>query len=173
MDFGSLKLYIGGALVEAAHGGKKTILCPANEKPIAEVAWADEADALKALKAAQLGFEYWSALSLSERTDWMSKLRSAILENKTRLRLAIIHEMGKTYEGSYEDIEAITNALAFYPKAMADIKDEPIPDPENTHKHLMVHQAAGVAVAYLAWNFPLLNVGFKIGPALALSLIHI
>jgi succinate-semialdehyde dehydrogenase/glutarate-semialdehyde dehydrogenase len=167
MDFGSLKLYIGGALVEAAHGGKKTILCPANEKPIAEVAWADQADALKALKAAQLGFEYWSALSLSERTDWMSKLRSAILENKTRLRLAIIHEMGKTYEGSYEDIEAITNALAFYPKAMADIKDEPIPDPENTHKHLMVHQAAGVAVAYLAWNFPLLNVGFKIGPALA------
>lgn len=167
MDFGSLKLYIGGALVEAAHGGKKTILCPANEKPIAEVAWADEADALKALKAAQLGFEYWSALSLSERTDWMSKLRTAILENKTRLRLAIIHEMGKTYEGSYEDIEAITNALAFYPKAMADIKDEPIPDPENTHKHRIVHQAAGVAVAYLAWNFPLLNVGFKIGPALA------
>ena len=26
---------------------------------------------------------------------------------------------------------------------------------------------AGVAVAYLAWNFPLLNVGFKLGPALA------
>ena len=167
MNFGSLKLYIGGELVEATHGGKKTILCPADEKPIAEVAWADEADALKALKAAQLGFKYWSALSLSERTEWMSKLRNAILENETRLRQAIIHEMGKTYEGSYEDIEAITNALAFYPKAMADVKDESIPDPENTHSHVMVHQAAGVAVAYLAWNFPLLNVGFKIGPALA------
>jgi len=167
MNFGSLKLYIGGALVEATYGGKKIIHCPADEKPIAEVAWADEADALKALEAAQSGFEYWSALSLSERTEWMSKLRSAILENETRLRQAIIHEMGKTYEGSYEDIEAITNALSFYPKAMANIKDEPIPDPESTHKHVMIHQAAGVAVAYLAWNFPLLNVGFKIGPALA------
>ena len=31
----------------------------------------------------------------------------------------------------------------------------------------MIHQPAGVAVAYLAWNFPLLNVGFKLGPALA------
>ena len=29
---------------------------------------------------------------------------------------------------------------------MANIKDEVIPDPENTHKHVMVHQAAGVAV---------------------------
>jgi len=57
--------------------------------------------------------------------------------------------------------------LEFYPKAMSEIKDEPINDLENTHRHMMVHQAAGVAVAYLAWNFPLLNVGFKIGPALA------
>ena len=31
----------------------------------------------------------------------------------------------------------------------------------------MIQQPAGVAVAYLAWNFPLLNVGFKLGPALA------
>ena len=167
MNFGFLKLYIGGAQVEAINGGKKTILCPANEEPIAEVAWADEADTQKALEAAQLGFKYWSALSLSERTEWMYKLRHAILEKEILLRKAIIHEMGKTYAGSYEDIEAITNALEFYPKAMADIKDEVIPDQENTHRHVIVHQAAGVAVAYLAWNFPLLNVGFKIGPALA------
>ena len=31
----------------------------------------------------------------------------------------------------------------------------------------MVYSPIGVAVAYLAWNFPLLNVAFKIGPALA------
>jgi succinate-semialdehyde dehydrogenase/glutarate-semialdehyde dehydrogenase len=167
MNFGYLKLYIGGKMVEADKGDKQIILCPANEEPVAEVAWANEVDAQKALEAAQIGFKYWSALSLSERTEWMSKLRTAILEKESLLRQAIIHEMGKTYAGSYEDIEAITNALEFYPKAMADIKDEAIPDQENTHRHLMVHQAAGVAVAYLAWNFPLLNVGFKIGPALA------
>ncbi|MEK9603378.1 MAG: NAD-dependent succinate-semialdehyde dehydrogenase [Flavobacteriaceae bacterium] len=167
MNFGSLKMYIGGALVAANQGKKQTILCPATEEPIAEVAWADETDALKALDAAQTGFKYWSALSLSERTQWMSKLRTAILEKEMLLRQAIIHEMGKTYSGAYEDIEAITNALEFYPKAMAAVKDEEIPDQENTHNHFMVHQAAGVAVAYLAWNFPLLNVGFKIGPALA------
>ena len=121
MYFGSLKLYIGGQLIEANKGGKQTILCPANEKPIAEVAWADETDAQKALEAALEGFKYWSGLSLSKRTEWMSKLRTAILEKEALLRQAIIHEMGKTYAGSYEDIEAITNALEFYPKAMADI----------------------------------------------------
>ena len=80
MNFGSLKLYIGGELVEATNGGKQIILCPANEESRAEVAWADEADAKKALEAAQKGFKYWSLFSLSKRTEWMSKLRMAILE---------------------------------------------------------------------------------------------
>lgn len=50
---------------------------------------------------------------------------------------------------------------------MQNLKEEIIPDYDNTHTHKMISKPAGVAVAYLAWNFPLLNVGYKIGPALA------
>ncbi len=50
---------------------------------------------------------------------------------------------------------------------MKNMHDEIIPDSENTHHHQIVNLPVGVAVAYLAWNFPLLNVGYKIGPALA------
>jgi succinate-semialdehyde dehydrogenase/glutarate-semialdehyde dehydrogenase len=97
----------------------------------------------------------------------MSKLRVAILDKEAELRSAIIHEMGKTYAGSYEDIEALVNSLDWYPNAMKNLREEQIPDYENTHTHKMIQQPAGVAIAYLAWNFPLLNVGFKLGPALA------
>ena len=97
----------------------------------------------------------------------MDKLRTAVLNKEKELRSAIIHEMGKTYAGSLEDIEALTNALEWYPNAMKNYKEEQITDYENTHTHKMIQQPAGVVVAYLAWNFPLLNVGFKIGPALA------
>ena len=167
MNFGYLKLYIGGKLVDAISGKKKAIVCPANEEVVADIAWAGEADALFALEEAQKGFEYWSTLSLSERTSWMLKLRQAVLDKEDLLRKGIIYEMGKTYAGSAEDIEALANGLEWYPSAMKHLRDEQIPDYENTHTHKMVHQPAGVAVAYLAWNFPLLNVGFKIGPALA------
>ena len=95
------------------------------------------------------------------------KLRKAILEKENNLRLAIISEMGKTYEGSYEDIEALSNALDWYPRAMKSYCDEHITDKEGTHNHKMIHKPAGVVVAYLAWNFPLLNLAFKLGPALA------
>ncbi|MEP3210659.1 MAG: NAD-dependent succinate-semialdehyde dehydrogenase [Maribacter sp.] len=167
MDFGYLKLYIDGKLVDAHDGKRHSVICPANEEKTAEIAWAGVKDAELALAAAQKGFAYWSKLSLAERTEWMRKLRTAVLEREHDLRSAMVYEMGKTYAGAWEDIEAVINALEWYPAAMKNMRDEQIPDYENTHTHKMVHQPAGVAVAYLAWNFPLLNVGFKMGPALA------
>ena len=166
-QFGYKKLYIDGQLVDASEGEKQQVVCPANGEVIAEIAKAGEEDAHKALASAQKGFKYWSKLSLTERTEWMQKLRTAVLEREEELRAAIVHEMGKTYEGSWEDIEAVINALDWYPNAMKNLREEQIPDYENTHTHKMIQKPAGVAVAYLAWNFPLLNLGFKIGPALA------
>ena len=154
-------------MVDAASGKREPVICPANEEKIADIAWAGEEDAVLALKAAQGGFQIWSSFSLAERTRWMLKLRQAILEKEEMLRKAIVYEMGKTYDGSQEDIEALVNGLEWYPAAMKHLREEQIPDYEGTHRHKMIHQPAGVAVAYLAWNFPLLNAGFKIGPALA------
>lgn len=166
-NFGYKKLYIDGQLVDAENGSKEDIICPATGEVIATVAKAKKADAEKALLSAQKGFKYWSKLSLEERTDWMLKLRSAILEKEHELKTAMVHEMGKTYAGSQEDIDRLTEALEWYPNAMKNMKEEQIPDYDNTHTHKMISKPAGVAVAYLAWNFPLLNVGYKIGPALA------
>lgn len=166
-NFGYKKLYINGELVDAASGKKADVICPATGEVIAQVAEAGKEDALKALESAQVGFKYWSKLSLADRTAWMQKLRTAILEKEHELKTAMVHEMGKTYGGAAEDIEAVVNALDWYPNAMKNLREEQIPDYENTHTHKMISKPAGVAVAYLAWNFPLLNVGFKLGPALA------
>ncbi len=166
-NFGYKKLYIDGELIDSENGEREDVVCPATGEVIAQIAKAGKADAEKALLSAQKGFNYWKRLSLAERTKWMLKLRDAILENEHDLRTAMVHEMGKTYAGSQEDIDRLTEALEWYPNAMQNLREEQIPDHDNTHTHKMISQPAGVAVAYLAWNFPLLNVGYKIGPALA------
>jgi succinate-semialdehyde dehydrogenase/glutarate-semialdehyde dehydrogenase len=107
-------------------------------------------------------------MTLEQRTNWIIKLRDAVLKNEEILRTAIMFEMGKTYDATYEDIEALVNSLNFYPKAMkTHFEKINIVDLENTHTHSIVYSPVGVAVAYLAWNFPLLNIAFKIGPSLA------
>ena len=73
----------------------------------------------------------------------------------------------KLYSATAEDIESITNSLKYYSDIIEDYQsDKEIIDNENTHKHYLISKPIGV-VAYLAWNFPLLNAGFKLGPALA------
>ena len=167
MNFGYNKMYIDGQLIDAENNAKASVICPATGEAIAEVAKASKNDTIKALESAERGFKYWSGLSLSERTAWMLKLRDAVLANEDILRQAMMYEMGKTYEGAWEDIEAVVNGLEWYPEFMKTKREEQIADYEGTHTHRIIQQPAGIAVAYLAWNFPLLNVGFKLGPALA------
>lgn len=167
MNFGYKKLYIGGALCEAAGNGVHEVMCPGTEKGIAEIAWATKADTEKALESAREGFKYWSNLSLKERTVWMNRLRNALDAKETLLRECVMYEMGKPWEATAEDFETVMNSLQWYPEEMKRLRDEMIPDEENTHSHRIISQPIGVVVAILAWNFPLLNLGFKLGPALA------
>lgn len=167
MDFGIKKMYIDGALCEGAEAQYKEIVSPATGKVIAKLAIASKSDTERALDAAQKGFEYWSRLSLDERNKWISKLRQAVIERKEELHYAVMYEMGKTWESADEDIEMIIDALEYYPNEMMRMRSQILPDMQNSHTHLLVHEPRGVVCAMLAWNFPILNVAYKVAPALA------
>ena len=168
MEFGNLQMYIDGEMKSSVDNLIKDIYSPLNGQKIASLAWGNQKDALVALESASKGFEFWSKLALSKRKEWMSKLREKILENEVLLRKAISYEMGKPYSATAEDIESITNSLKYYADIIDDfVKPNKIAVNDETHNHKLISKPIGVVVAYLAWNFPLLNAGFKIGPALA------
>ncbi|MEM6803089.1 MAG: aldehyde dehydrogenase family protein, partial [Bacteroidota bacterium] len=167
MNFGHKKLYIDGQLIDASNGQTHEVICPADEESIAQIAWASKEDTLLALRAAQEGFEHWSSLSLAERRGWIMKLREKLIENRDFLRKSIMYEMGKVWEGTDEDLTSIINSLEFYADEIETRTDIKIPDKEGSHSHKVIYQPLGVVVAFLAYNFPLLNLGFKLGPALA------
>lgn len=167
LKFGHKKLYINGELSNASNGKTFEVICPADEKPTATIAWASKEDTHKALKSAQEGFKSWSIMPLENRLKWIDKLRNKIIENGDLLRESIMYEMGKTWESSEEDLTSITNSLQYYSEEIQKRNDISIADKEGSHEHRLVSQPLGVAVAFLAYNFPLLNLGFKLGPALA------
>ncbi len=167
MDFGYKRLYIAGALQDAQGGARRAVVCPGTEEVVGEVAWAGRQDAEAALASAELGFRDWSHRSLKERGEWMYRLRDAAAAHENDLRLAVMYEMGKPWEATAEDYETVVGALDWYAQEMRRTRDTILPDIENTHRHEVISQPIGVVAAFLAWNFPLLNVGFKLGPALA------
>lgn len=167
MNFGHKKLYIAGELIDAAHNKRFTLIAPGDERNIGTIAWAGAADTQRALTAAQKGFEQWSILPLDVRLEWITKLREALIQKQETLRASIMYEMGKVWEGTEEDYNSLINSLEFYKEEISKRDDIIIPDKEGTHSHRVVQQPLGVVVAFLAYNFPLLNLGFKLGPALA------
>ena len=166
-NFGYKKLYINGQLTDASTSQKFDVRCPATEETVATIAWASKEDTTKALISAQEGFEFWSELPSKDRGKWMHLLRDKIIDKRDYLRESIMFEMGKVWQVTEEDLTSIIDSLQYYADEIEKKIDIAIEDKEGTHEHVMVFQPLGVAVAFLAYNFPLLNLGFKLGPALA------
>ena len=159
------KMYINGALTDGASSIK--VINPATETLVATVSTAGPDDVEHALQAAKAAFPVWAATSISERQAWMRKLRDAVIAHEDWLRTCVHHEMGKPWAQTEEDWDRLVASLDFYAEEIARLHDYSLTDRAGTHTHRMVYEPAGVAVAFLAWNFPLLNLAFKIGPAMA------
>ena len=159
------KMYINGALTGGASSIK--VINPATETLVATVSTAGPDDVEHALQAAKAAFPVWAATSISERQAWMRKLRDAVIAHEDWLRTCVHHEMGKPWAQTEEDWDRLVASLDFYAEEIARLHDYSLTDRAGTHTHRMVYEPAGVAVAFLAWNFPLLNLAFKIGPAMA------
>lgn len=159
------KMYIAGELTDGQ--GTVDVVNPATDERVATVPTAGMADADRALEAARDAFSVWSRTSIAERQAWMLKLRQAVIDNEDHLRECIHYEMGKPWASTQEDVDSLKNSLQFYAEEITRIHDTSFADRAGTHAHRLVHEPVGVALAFLAWNFPLLNLAFKIGPAMA------
>ncbi len=167
MNFGYKKMYIDGVLCDSSSSKTSEIICPGTGEVIATLATATAEDSERALISAQKGFDYWSKLSLAERNEWIYKLRAAVIERQDEIHYAVMYELGKTWESADEDINMLIDALDYYPNEMLRYRSQMLPDMAGTHAHMLVHEPRGVAVSILAWNFPILNVAYKVAPALA------
>ncbi|MFS1423036.1 aldehyde dehydrogenase family protein [Shewanella sp. 10N.286.48.B5] len=159
------QLYIGGELVSS--GLTTEVINPATLTPVGSIAAADIAQAEQALAAANKAFPIWSKTTIKQRTDWMYKLRDAVIENEQHLRECIHLEMAKPWSSTKDDYQMLVDSLNFYADAMLNLEQETLEDKEGTHTHELRRESVGVAAAFLAWNFPLLNLAYKIGPAMA------
>ncbi|MFA0080363.1 aldehyde dehydrogenase family protein [Vibrio artabrorum] len=158
------KMYIDGKLISSEK--IESIINPATDNEIVKIYIADNNLADMALISANKAKNTWGRLSVDDRIYWMDKLRNSFIENEEKLRLCVYQETGKTWNDTKEDFQLLIDSLDFYSKESKQYLAEET-STDETHKHILKKQGMGVCVAYLAWNFPLLNLGYKLGPAMA------
>ncbi len=160
-----MKMYIDGRLVES--GITKEISCPGDGSVAGTIAWAGATETQAALVAAERSLARWAGLPASTRAEWMRKLRHAIIDDETTLRDLVHLETGKPLAETQEDFESLVDSLEYYADQIEQLVAPDLPDASGTHRHRLQYDAVGVVGAFIAWNFPLLNLGFKLGPAMA------
>lgn len=158
-------MYINGQLRHSVEG--HDVISPATGAVVAKVAWAGVQDAHEALSSARAAEPGWADLGASGRIEWMHRLHTAVIAAQIELRSAVQSETGKTWEQTQEDYQLLVDALDFYATAVDGMDQLELQDHSGTHRHRMLREPIGVVVAFIAWNFPLLNLAYKLGPAMA------
>jgi len=162
------KLLINNKWVDAA--SKKTFPAynPATKEIIAQVAEADKADVDLAVKAAREAFKTWGKTSGYERSKLMHKLADLIERDADGLARLETLNNGKPYEthSKAADLPLTIQCIRYYAGWADKLEGKQIPVAGN-FLTMTYHEPIGVVGQIIPWNFPLLMLAWKFGPALA------
>ena len=165
----SVNPFINGKFVKPLSGNTLETINPATEGVLATVAACGSDDVDAAVTAAQRAFDSgkWSRLHPGERKEIILKLARLIEKNQHELAVLESLESGKPIsECQMTDLPETISALKWHAEAADKIYDQISPSNESGIG-LIVREPIGVVGAVLPWNFPLMMLAWKIGPALA------
>jgi len=161
--------FIGGRWTPAVSGKTFETVNPATEELIAEVAEGDAADVDLAVTAAREALEQgpWGKMDARDRGRLMYKLADLIEEEADELAALETLDNGKPIrESTAADLPLTIDVLRYYAGFADKIHGQTIPIRGNYFTYTR-REPVGVAGQIIPWNFPMLMVGWKWGPALA------
>jgi aldehyde dehydrogenase (NAD+) len=161
--------FIGGQWTPAQSGKTFDTINPATEQTIASVAEGDAADVDLAVKAARKAFEGgdWPKMDARDRGRLMNKLADLIEENIDELAALESLDNGKPIrDAKAADLPLTIDCLRYYAGFADKIHGQTIPIRGNYFCYTR-KEPVGVVGQIIPWNFPMLMVAWKWGPALA------
>ena len=162
------KLLIDNQWVDPIEGKSFSTINPATGESIAEVAEATAKDVDRAVKAARRALEDgpWSRTDAADRGRMLLKLADLVEANAEELAALESLNCGKTITDSRGDIQGVANTLRYYGGWADKIEGRTIPV-RGSFLSYTLRQPVGVVGQIIPWNFPLLMLAWKWGPALA------
>ena len=161
--------FIGGEWVPARSGRTFETIDPATEEPIASVAEGDAADVEAAVRAAREAFDRgpWPRMDARERGRLIHKLCDLIEDEIDELAALETLDNGKPLADSrHIDLPLAVATMRYYAGWADKIHGQTIPVAGNYFSYTR-REPVGVAGQIIPWNFPILMVSWKWGPALA------
>lgn len=162
-------LLIDGAWTHASDGGTRQIVNPADGTVVATVDEATPEDARRAVAAARAAFDdgMWVATPVSERAALLTRIAALLDRDREELAHLETVDTGKTLVESRTDIDDVISVFRYYASLVATQADRLIDVGDPAVISRVVREPIGVCVLIAPWNYPLLQMSWKVAPALA------
>ncbi|PWJ88180.1 gamma-glutamyl-gamma-aminobutyraldehyde dehydrogenase [Mesorhizobium loti] len=161
--------FIDGTFRPAISGKTFESINPATGKVLANIAACDKNDVDLAVAKAREAFKdgRWCKMLPADRKAVLLRLVELLRRNARELAVMESIDSGKTiYDCESVDLPEAINCIKWHAEAIDKIYDQVSPASDG-HMAMIVREPIGVVGLVLPWNFPLLMLAWKIGPALA------
>jgi succinate-semialdehyde dehydrogenase/glutarate-semialdehyde dehydrogenase len=160
-------LFLAGAWVPAASGGRFDVVDPATGDVIATVANGGVDDALAAVDAADAAAAGWAATPPRQRGEILRRAFDLMTAQSEDLSRLISLENGKALSDARGEVAYAAEFFRWYSEEAVRAGGSVVTAPSGANRILVLQQPVGICVLVTPWNFPAAMATRKIGPALA------
>ena len=162
-----LSQFVNGSWI-AGSGGTAEVINPFDASVLETVGQAGPDDVDRAVLAARAAFDTgpWRRTPATERAALLRRVADLLVRDKEEIARTETLDTGKTLVESRIDVDDVTAVFRYY----ADLADKDvgrIVDSGQAHViSRVVHEPIGVCVLITPWNYPLLQLSWKVAPAI-------
>ena len=142
-----------------------TVINPATEQAVTDVALATVAQTDAAIERAAAAFPAWRDLAPGERARLLRRFAAVVDEHVAELAELEVRNAGHTWGNAVWEAGNVRDVLNYYSAAPERMTGLQIPVAGGIN--ITFHEPLGVVGIIVPWNFPMPIAGWGFGPALA------
>ncbi len=161
--------WIAGRWVGARAGARREIHCPADGSLVAEVDESGPEDTSDAIAAARAAFDsgVWAGTSARERGDLLLRVADLLTRDTDLIARMESLDTGKRLVESEYDVADVVSVFRHFGHVADDEAGRVVDTGNPDVVSRIVHEPVGVCGLISPWNYPLLQVAWKVAPCLA------
>lgn len=166
MQYEKLELLIAGEWTQGTSGKTEPVINPATEEVLGQLPHASPADLDRAIEASREGFKVWSSMTAVARQEIMERAARLMEERKQDMARNLTMEMGKPVGEAAMELDFVIGATRWYAEEGKRAYGRLVPPRFPGARQMVMKEPVGPSSAFVAWNFPGVNVIRKVAGAL-------
>jgi succinate-semialdehyde dehydrogenase/glutarate-semialdehyde dehydrogenase len=162
----ALRLHIDGEWLGVDDRRTHRVLNPATGEPLAELPLAGSTDLVRAVEAAERGFNQWRRADPNDRAAVLIGAARLLRERADAIARNATLEEGKTLAEARAETHAAAGLLDFYAGEAVRIYGRVLMRPPG-QRTIVMKEPIGPVAAFSPWNFPVHNPVRKLGAPIA------